>query len=203
MKKPLLIIFGLRGTLLERLSIQDTASIIKRRPTLTFSKYNVWLRPGILNTLERLSKVSNLAIWSATPHRNTVPLVSMAFPGIDFKFIWHREQTTTDNIKRLLPANEKDNKFSVIKELDKVYKLYPQYSPQNTLYVDDKVFKTRCHAGNVLLVPTYDVNCLIKEPSDAAGDTTAEAIADQLFSFIKKELLNADDVRNVLPTRLQ
>ncbi|KNH09212.1 hypothetical protein XU18_0490 [Perkinsela sp. CCAP 1560/4] len=202
MTKPFLVVLGLRGTLLERLNIQETTSAIQRRPNLTFAKYNAWLRPGILHTLEKLSQVSDLAIWSATPHRNTVPLVSMAFPNIDFKFVWHREHTTTDNIKRLLPADDTRNRFSVIKDLNKIYEEMPQYSPERTVMVDDTIFKTRCHSGNVILLPTYDVNCVVREPAGVDESALNTQAAEELYRFIKEELIPVKDVRDLLPKRL-
>ena len=198
MSKPFLVIFGLRGTLLERLNIQETTSAIPRRPSLTFAKYNAWLRPGCTDLLAKLTEVCDVAIWSATPHRNTAPLVSMAFPSIDFKFVWHREHTSSDNIKRLLSAGDVKNQYSVIKDLERVYQMMPQYCPERTIMVDDTVFKTRNQIGNVVLVPTYDVNCIMREKPDVAEIAPS---VDPLLDLIKK-LISTNDVRKALPQKL-
>ena len=198
MTRPLLI-FGLRGTLLERLSIQETTNAIPRRPSFTFSKYNVWLRPGIVHTLEVLSESVDLAIWSATPHRNTAPLVSMAFSHINFKFVWHREQTSPDAIKRLLPAESTQNQFAVKKDLSSVYSHMPQYTPERTVIVDDTVFKSRRHSGNVILVPTYDIHRIMKEDNnnfDKGSDVQG------FINFIQDKILCTSDVRAELPRKV-
>ncbi|CCW67863.1 unnamed protein product [Phytomonas sp. Hart1] len=75
--KPLLI-FGLRGTLIERLY---TSRIPNGMPTpdLTVGITKVWLRPHLLSTLRALQEHCNLAVWSSTTGRNTNPLVNAVF----------------------------------------------------------------------------------------------------------------------------
>eukprot|EP00760_Papus_ankaliazontas_P004830 PhM_4_TR12190/c0_g1_i1/m.67092 len=195
----LLVVFGLRGTLLERLAVTETPNNIPRAPTHLFAKYNVWLRPGATQALQRLTSVADVAVWSATPMRNTVPLAQMAFPEVPFKFMWHRDHTSPDTLRRKIGGvSDRSDAHAVMKDLGKIYADYPNvYTPQRTVSVDDAGFKTRSHSGNLLLVPTFDVNVLMRE---SQGEV--DATLDKMVDFIEKELVGVEDVRTVLPRKL-
>ncbi|CCW64273.1 unnamed protein product [Phytomonas sp. EM1] len=75
--KPLLI-FGLRGTLVERLHARNVPSGMPA-PDLTVGLAKVWLRPHLLSTLLALQEHCRLAVWSSTTARNTRPLMSAVF----------------------------------------------------------------------------------------------------------------------------
>lgn len=75
--KPLLI-FGLRGTLVERIHVRKMPAGMPQ-PDLTVGLSKVWLRPEMLATLLALQEHCNLALWSSTTLRNTTPLVEAVF----------------------------------------------------------------------------------------------------------------------------
>ena len=224
-----LLIFGLRGTLLERLSVDETPTTLYRKPSFTFAKYNVWLRPGVTRALDRLRKHFDLAIWSATPARNTVPVATDAFPNHKFLFVWHRGQTIKDKIRRQLSAcSERSDAHAVLKNLNRVYTDFPMCNPKNTVMIDDAIFKCRAHSGNVLLIPTYNIYDVMNEgekvetqedikgkpsakngeknmdsdqgnPNDAS-DASMKCVA--LCQFLEQNLLDCSDVRTKLPQKL-
>lgn len=80
--KPLLI-FGLRGTLLERLHVRNVPAGLPP-PDLTVGLMQVWLRPEMMSTLLALQQHCHLAIWSSTTSRNTAPLIEAVFNSPKF-----------------------------------------------------------------------------------------------------------------------
>eukprot|EP00759_Apiculatamorpha_spiralis_P011313 PhF_6_TR18709/c0_g1_i1/m.27339 len=201
MSNRLLLIFGLRGTLLERLSLSETPTTLSRRPTHTFTKYNLWLRPGAQHVLSQLSKTCDLAIWSATPQRNTVPLVQTALPDIPFQFIWYRDHTIPDTLRRSLTVgtseNDRHDVHGVLKDLNKVYKEHGgKYTAGRTVIVDDTITKSRLHAGNCVLLPTYDLIKVSQESPEALD--TVDPVLQSFQTFVEEKLLNVADVRSLL-----
>lgn len=75
--KPLLV-FGLRGTLLERIHVRNVPAHMPA-PDLTVGTSKVWLRPHMMEVLRALQPHCRLAIWSSTTARNTHPLISAVF----------------------------------------------------------------------------------------------------------------------------
>lgn len=77
MVRPFLI-FGLRGTLVERLHVRSIP-VGMPDPDLTVGLTRVWLRPHMFSTLLELQKHCDLAIWSSTTSRNTLALMDSVF----------------------------------------------------------------------------------------------------------------------------
>jgi hypothetical protein len=75
--KPLLV-FGLRGTLLERIHIRHVPEGMPA-PDLTVGTSKIWLRPHMMEVLRALQPHCRLAVWSSTTARNTHPLISAVF----------------------------------------------------------------------------------------------------------------------------
>lgn len=75
--KPLLI-FGLRGTLVERLHVRNIPSGMPE-PNLNVGLTRVWLRHDVLRILLALQSKCHLAIWSSTTARNTKALIDAVF----------------------------------------------------------------------------------------------------------------------------
>ncbi|KPI83927.1 hypothetical protein ABL78_7027 [Leptomonas seymouri] len=76
-QKPLLV-FGLRGTLLERIHVRSVPEGMPA-PDLTVGTSKIWLRQHMVEVLQALQPHCRLAIWSSTTARNTHPLVSAVF----------------------------------------------------------------------------------------------------------------------------
>lgn len=75
--KPLLV-FGLRGTLLERIHLRNVPESMPASD-LTVGTSKIWLRPHMMEVLRALQPHCRLAIWSSTTARNTHPLISAVF----------------------------------------------------------------------------------------------------------------------------
>ncbi|AIN96697.1 hypothetical protein LPMP_141190 [Leishmania panamensis] len=75
--KPLLV-FGLRGTLVERIHVRNVPEGMPA-PDLTVGMMKVWLRPHMMEVLNELQSHCRLSIWSSTTARNTQPLVRAVF----------------------------------------------------------------------------------------------------------------------------
>lgn len=202
-KRPLLI-FGLRGTLLERL---HTARVPITMPPAThvIGMHKVWIRNKAAENLKKLSESCDLAIWSSTTTRNTLPVVEAVFgqkpaPASQinnsenalFKFVWSREQTHPDDFRRSAPVDAEDEN-ATIKDLADVFKAFPQYSPDATVLIDDTPSKCRGNAGNFLWISGLDGD---------ADKLIADNEMSKLVEYVEKNLLKAKDVRDVLPHRL-
>lgn len=75
--KPFLI-FGLRGTLVERLHVRNIPTGMPE-PHLNVGLTRVWLRHDVLSVLLALQTKCHLAIWSSTTARNTKALIDGVF----------------------------------------------------------------------------------------------------------------------------
>lgn len=203
-KQRPLIIFGLRGTLLERL---HTARVPIAMPPAshTVGMHKVWVRNRALDSLKKLNENCDLAIWSSTTTRNTLPVVEAVFgqkptPATQlntnadalFKFVWSREQTHPDDFRRSAPVDAEDEN-ATMKDLADVFKVFPQYSPERTVLVDDTPSKCRGNAGNFLWIGGLegDANKILKDEE-----------MTKLVKYVEGTLLKAKDVRSVLPHRL-
>lgn len=204
MSKRPLIIFGLRGTLLERL---HTARVPMAMPpaTHTIGMHKIWVRNKTMESLKKLNETCDLAVWSSTTTRNTLPVVEAVFgqkpapasqlntsPNAMFKFVWSREQTHPDDFRRSAPADAEDEN-ATIKDLSDVFKAFPQYSAERTILVDDTPSKCRGNAGNFLWIEGLD--------GDADKLTKDDEMA-KLVAFVEEKLVKAKDVRAILPHRL-
>ena len=148
--------------------------------------------------LEKLAVTCDLAIWSATPQRNTTPLVNLVFPTIPFKFVWHRDQTVPDTLRRGMATRDDDRHeaHAILKPMSRIYSDNPMYSAMRTINVDDGCYKTRQDVGNMLMLPTYDIECVAKE---VVGATTTDPVLEKMRLVIEESLVGLTDVRTVLP----
>jgi hypothetical protein len=213
-------VFGLRGTLLERLHASKLPTNAAIAPQHSFGLHKVWLRPHALETLVALSEQCDLALWSSTTARNTNTMVQEIFgypspsaspssstkstdamaslnpkssgapTSIPFKFVWTREHTSSDDFRRLLSSQNEDE-FATLKDLNMVVSSFPDVSMDRVVLVDDTPSKSRLQAGNLIWLEGYGEHNL--EHDDGLI---------RLQQFILKDIVPAPDVRNVLPKRL-
>jgi hypothetical protein len=187
----LLVIFGMRGTLLERIHARDIPVGMPENP-IQVNLHKVWLRPNVTQILEELSEHCDLAVWSSTTARNTGPVMEAAFPSrktFDFKFVWTREHTSADSFRRI-GASEKEDEHATIKDVARVTATFPKYSLDRIVLVDDTPSKARVHADNFLWLKS----CRTQDILDAVPLANAK-------TFILNELVPAKDVRDLLPKR--
>ena len=212
-RAPLLLVFGMRGTLLERL---HHSKVPQGMPpaTYTVGTHRIWMRRDVLPTLEALKSMGcAMAIWSSTTRRNTDPLVQQCFQmssgegstsdATPFEFVWSREQTIADDYRRSIIVDPEDE-HATIKDLNQVWsKETPlsffinkerarQWTPERTVLIEDTASKGRTCAGNLLVLPTCSE---LEIASEYAG-------MERLKEFVATKLLDADDVRTILPYRL-
>lgn len=191
MSSRLLLVFGLRGTLLERIHTSKAAPTLPT-PHHSVGMSKVWQRPHMLDSLTKLSEKCDLAIWSSTTTRNTAPLMDAVFQNapFSFKFVWSREHTKSDDIRRLMAAS-RDDEHATLKDLSFVTSAFPQYSLDRIVLVDDTPSKARLQADNFLWVTTFDENNL---RSDNGMESLVEAV--------NSKLVGCSDVRKILPLQI-
>lgn len=108
-------------------------------------------------------------------------------------FIWTQEEC--DTIEQERPEGAKYVKPLRKKDLTKVWTAFPQYSPQNTIIVDDTREKLAEHNDNHLVIPEFDV-------TDHEVDFTTDDHLLHLKAYFET-LLQADphDVRDFLANK--
>ncbi|CUE71173.1 Hypothetical protein, putative [Bodo saltans] len=220
LQRPLLI-FGLRGTLIERLHTSKLPSDITVNPQHTFGLHKVWVRPHALETLVALSEVCDVALWSSTTAKNTHPIVQGVFghtaqgaaaaaasssssnsgfsssgfstpPAVSIPFKFvWTREHTSTDDFRRLLSSQHDDDHATIKDLQLVKKSFPDVLLERTILVDDTPSKSRLQAGNLLWLESFG------EKNFASDDGMLK-----LKEFVMKEILPAPDVRLVLPRRL-
>ncbi|RHW71667.1 TFIIF-stimulated CTD phosphatase [Trypanosoma brucei equiperdum] len=192
--RPLLV-FGLRGTLLERIHAIRVPSGMPGG-AITVGMSRVWLRPSAMETLLALQQHCTLAVWSSTTARNTTPLMEAVFSQhaqkVNFAFVWSREHTTADEFRRV-SATSRDDQHATVKDLREVYRRFPEIAtPQNTVLIDDTPSKGKLNASNFLWLETCE-ELKIENPN----------VMPALRRFVEEHLLaEREDVRRLLPARV-
>lgn len=199
-KAPLLIIMGVRGTILERQRFTMPETV--RRPDFTVGVNKVWMRPHFFEMLDSLVSAGGgedhvrFALWSSQTARNALSLTEgiqrePGMKGRNFVFSWSREQTSPDNFRRTTAVQTEDE-WATLKDLNTVFRLLPEYNAKRTILIDDTASKARSMCDNFLWVPPFG-------EGEQMRDDDSLLRASQ---FIKDKLLNADDVRPFLPHRI-
>lgn len=190
--RRLLVVFGLRGTMLERLHKSKVPATMPL-PTTSIGMHQVWLRPQLIPTLRELSAHCDFGIWSSATKRNTDPLVKLVLPaaeGLKFKFVWSRENTLPDDFRRSVVIDPSDE-WSTIKDITALTSEFPDVDPARTVFVDDTPSKLRTSAANCLWIDTCEGE-KIEEPTALL----------RMRDFILDELVPARDVRTILPRKV-
>ncbi|KAG5509458.1 hypothetical protein JKF63_06768 [Porcisia hertigi] len=111
---------------------------------------------------------------------------------VQFEFVWTREHTRVDDFRRL-NAVVNDDSHATVKDLSQVFARFPSIAqPQNTVLIDDTPSKAKMHASNFVWLDGCDA-LRIKD----------ETGLERLHEFVMKELLPAEDVRELLPRRIR
>lgn len=88
-----LIVFDLNGVLLSRLYVKDRIPIYENY--VRINNHAVWLRPGLKEFLEKMSKEYTLAIWSSISRWNLEQLLNTYDKELlkdDMLFIWSQRE---------------------------------------------------------------------------------------------------------------
>jgi hypothetical protein len=193
MNKRLLVIFGLRGCILDRALFRDALPAGAPPPHFVAGAGRLWMRPRALQVMEHLSSYCDLAIWSATAARNTHSMTDAVFKDfkVPLRFVWSRDMTVPDDCRRQMTASREDL-HATMKDLHAVKdRLPPEFPIGRIVLVDDTPSKLRCNSDNFVWVPPFDLqNWSDERPMIALRD------------FFDAHLKNVEDVRTVLPQRI-
>lgn len=133
------------------------------------------------------------AVDAANEERAAAAAINVSQPQrIHFEFVWTREHTRVDDFRRLNAAVSDDN-HATVKDLSQVFAQFPSIAqPQNTVLIDDTPSKAKMHADNYVWLDT----CNSLRIQDETG-------LYRLRDFVMKELVPAEDVRELLPRRIR
>ena len=204
MPSPLLIVFGLNGSLLQRARPVVAANISAPASveTHTVGIQKVFVRPGARAGVARLVAAGHsVGVWSATTMKNTEPMLQAVFGDFKstFKFVWSRDHTVPDTYRRQASLGDSESDHATLKDISHLWDYSvagPGFGPTNPVVVDDEPSKARRHADNFLWLPTYSVE------DTAAAELDPSLGFDDAVEFLLGRLSAVDDVRTVLPERV-
>lgn len=110
---------------------------------LESKRYGLSARQVLLGQSDLKAKEKEAELMNETKNRHRLA------------FIWTQEECDTVEIERI--EGEKYVKPLRKKDLTKVWTAFPQYSPQNTIIVDDTREKLAEHNDNHLVIPEFDI----------------------------------------------
>ncbi|KAL7750654.1 hypothetical protein RI367_003996 [Sorochytrium milnesiophthora] len=158
------------------------------QPSCNIGKLPVHIRPGLTSFLYQTMTLSHLdyAVWTSAGARNAEAMVSLAFPT-DLRdrllFVWHRDQCDE------VPGTA----WATYKNASRIFKLYPQYGPHNTLIIDDSIHKLSKHPRNALIIPSWN---LLDPRADPLGDRQLSLLTQYLTS-LNQHLANESTKKSV------
>jgi hypothetical protein len=145
--KKLLVVFDIDGVLVHR---NAAPAIEGRKADYRAGFKYVYKRPFLSNLLkflmENIEQIE-VAFWTSSEEHNALKLIDgLRLPplGIFPLFVWSRKQC----------RSIQGPGYQTIKEIDRIYATYPQFTPSNTVMFDDSPLKLN-HIPNGVLVDTY------------------------------------------------
>ncbi|XP_065868792.1 uncharacterized protein [Euphorbia lathyris] len=95
-----------------------------------------------------------VAIWSSKMRKNIekiLPKIRRSLPDeVQMLFVWGQENCVLTRVR--LGSNEQ--KFVMLKNLEKVWNAYPQFNASNTVLIDDTPYKSLMNSANNFIFPT-------------------------------------------------
>ncbi|KAJ3218298.1 Cyclic nucleotide-binding domain-containing protein 2, partial [Clydaea vesicula] len=128
----------------------------------TCQSKKVYLRPYLDAFLYNCSKKFEIAVWTTTNKRNTVTLTNLLVLDI-FKplFVWSEDECDTVGFGKTKET---------FKDLQRVFEKYPQFNKNNTIVLDDSVYKASLNEDfNSLHLPSFTVCDPCFNPLDDAA----------------------------------
>lgn len=143
------------------------------------SAYGLSCREVLLGPSEQLAQKQQEELFISTSGRHHL------------KFVWTQQECDTIEQPRD-PKNFKFVKPLRKKNLNKVWRAFPQYSPLNTIIIDDTEAKLAEHNENHLVIPEF---CVTKHHVNFTKDEHLLALSRFLQELAKE---NPPDVRSFL-----
>ncbi|KNE67850.1 hypothetical protein AMAG_12566 [Allomyces macrogynus ATCC 38327] len=168
-----LIILDLNGCLIARPSREEYERLREppyRPPPPSVGQIGrkpVYIRPHVETFLQyafALDAHLELAVWTSANEDTAQELAHriMSRKTVrQLRFLWTRSRCTADALG--------STPWATIKDMDAVYAAFPdEYTPQNTIMVDDSLFKCRRHPRNALLCPAWNLFATETSPGEDA-----------------------------------
>ena len=133
--------------------------------------YYIYLRPGLYEFLDFVSKHFQLAIWSSGSDDYVEAIVSKLFYKYKFEFVYGRSKCTEKPM-----FNYYGYKILTLKKLSKIKKKFPL---EQVLIIDDTESKCAKNYGNAIYIPPY------------------EGVDDNILFRLSQYLMTLKDVENV------
>ena len=137
-----LLILDLNGFLIDREYSKLIKGVVPQSPpegAVRSGSFFVWMRPGIKEFLDIIFHNFDVAVWSSVSKLNIDTLSVLVFGDRikQLKFIWDQNMC----VKEPHPLTTRKPLF--LKNLSKVWEVFPQYNESNTLIVDDTDLKMK------------------------------------------------------------
>lgn len=186
MRRPLLFILDLNGTLLCRIRRRNTRVFAEthpnfKSPEISVMGHQLYFRPHLQFFLDTLFSLGKVAVWTSAHSKNAIPMTMASFRNsLDWDSFTnmphpvphhanvHRDRLmlngnrcleflwTQDQCK-VLPALPGSFKPQFTKDLNNVWQQFPSFNAENTLIFDDSAQKINLHPENHIHVPEFTV----------------------------------------------
>jgi hypothetical protein len=161
-----LLIFNVHGTLLDCSLRSETNPNSKIRPTLKTQRRRVVHRPWLQPFLSKCFLNFTVAFWGSKSKEYMDDVVPTLMEGRKVShqfaplFTWSGKDCEAVEFQGDTPVGWG-------KPLSKVYSKWPQFSPENTLIIDNNIARISCNpAGNVIISSPFYVAGLAKLADD-------------------------------------
>lgn len=147
MNKPL-VILDLDETL-----IYATKSPLDRMPDFEVFDYYIYMRPHLIEFVEKLKMSFDIAIWSSAGNEYVESIIEKLKLGVELKFVWGRNEAVLKEKPSVFETTGEDSEQYYVKPLKKVKR--KGYSLERILIIDDTPYKSKLNFGNVIYPKSY------------------------------------------------
>ncbi|KAI8620922.1 HAD-like domain-containing protein [Chytriomyces sp. MP71] len=173
LRRPILIVLDLNGTLLDRLtkgperSAANKNPLRPKEPDYSLNRCKIYLRPYLDVFLKFLLENFHVAAWTSATPKNAHPMVDFIFEPFGgracLEFAWDRDSC--------IPEPIPGSPYNTVKDLSRIWRLDADapisggWTRHNTILLDDTAGKSCRTPLNHLLLPTFSVGDTIGTPN--------------------------------------
>ncbi|GLJ19402.1 hypothetical protein SUGI_0349910 [Cryptomeria japonica] len=151
-----LIILDLNGVLVRTYPRQQIINVPKG-PSMLLRYKQIYFRPKLSHFIDKCLDSFEIGIWSCLRMDNIKIILrkSLGEKRMDrLLFIWDQSWCTVQGHENTPYGNIRP---IFLKDLSSVWQAYPQYGPENTLFIDDSEYKLKTNQNLKYVCPkTYD-----------------------------------------------
>ncbi|KAL2914357.1 hypothetical protein HK105_206129 [Polyrhizophydium stewartii] len=202
--RPLLVVFDLNGTLLQRLARSNEKTLARQNrflpeePDFGVRKSKVYLRPYTDTLFAQLGAMPDVSfgVWTSAQPENARPLARAALGAVFGSQAFVLDRTHCKNAPMGVASSKVVKDLSVIWN-SPIFNPGGRWSETNTIIIDDSPGKSRKNPFNALFIPEFTYLTPTSRFSDPAKDI---ALFSLLMWLRRLEASGFDDIREIVRT---